>query len=185
MLKIISGLLCAVLLMALGRSSGAAPITAADEEGDALQTFLRCSNDVMVASLGLEIHYKQIPASRIQVASLRNGTSSTEIRKFLARFARLNIANPIKTSNTTLPPGQYVLGLYEEKTGSGRWFFALQESSTGRQLTRLDPVMDTLTPALCARVMTMEIDRKPGSNRFKIKMKWGDLSLTTRETLEI
>jgi hypothetical protein len=183
--KICWGLLLVLLLIAWGGSSGAAPDSGANEESEALKTFLKCSNNVMVASLGLEIHYKQIPATKIQLASLRTGTTSTEIRNFLSSFARISLTNPLKTGSTTLQPGSYMLGLQEEKIGSGRWFFTIYEPGGGRQLLRLDPVFDTLSPTSCARVMTMDIDRRPGSNRFKIRMKWGDLSITTRDTLEI
>jgi hypothetical protein len=183
--KISSGLLCALILMALGGSSGAAPDSAANEETKALKTFLKCSNNVMIASLGLEIHYKQIPATKIQITALRTGTPSTEIRNFLSSFARITLTNPLKTGSTTLQPGSYMFGLQEEKIGSGRWFFTVLEPASERLLLRLDPVINTLSPTMCAHVMTMEIDRKPGSNRFKIKMRWGDLSITTREALEI
>ena len=185
MTKISSVLLCAILLLALGRSSGAAPDSAANEESEALKTFLKCSNNVMVASLGLEIHYKQIPATKIQIASLRTGTPSTEIRNFLSKFAQITLTNPLKTGTAVLQPGSYTLGLHEDKVGSGRWFFTVSELASGRQLLRFDPIFDTLRPTNCARVMTMEIDRRPGSNRFKIRMRWGDMSITTREALEI
>jgi hypothetical protein len=183
--KICKGLLFALVLMALGGSSGAAPDSAANEESESLKTFLKCSNNVMVASLGLEIHYKQIPATKIQISALRTGTPSTEIRNYLSSFARITLTNPLKTGSVTLQPGNYMFGLQEEKVGSGHWFFAVFEPASGRQLLRLDPVFDTLSPTMCARVMTMDIERRPGSNRFKIKMKWGDLSVTTRDTLEI
>jgi hypothetical protein len=185
MSKISCGLLFAVLLLAMGGSSGAAPDSAANEESETLKTFLKCSNNVMVASLGLEIHYKQIPATKIQISSLRNGNPSTEIRNYLSSFARITITNPMKINQTVVQPGNYMFGLQEEKLGSGRWFFTIQEAVSNRPMLRLDPVFDTLTPTACARVMTMEIDRRPGSNRFKIKMKWGDLSITTRDLLEI
>lgn len=185
MLKISSGLLCALMIGAMSSSSGAVPDSAANEDSETLQTFLKCSNNVMVTSLGLEIHYKQIPAAQIKTSSLREGTASKEIRKYLASFARINVANPLKIGNSTLHPGNYVLGLLEERIGSGRWHFNISEPQTGRAVMRLDPVFDKLGPASCARLMTMEIDRRPGSNKFKLKMRWGDLCVTTKETLEI
>jgi hypothetical protein len=185
MIKISRAVLCAIVLAALSGSSGAVPDSGGNEESQALKTFLKCSNNVMVASLGLEIHYKQIPATQIQISSLRTGTPSTNIRNYLSSFARITLSNKLKSGSTVLQPGNYMLGLQEEKPGNGRWFFAILEPGSGRQLVKLDPVFDTLAPNLCARVMTMEIDRRPGSNRFKIKMKWGDLSITTKEMLEI
>jgi hypothetical protein len=184
--KIIAGLLCGFLISTLGGSSGAAPNEpAAVEESGYIKRFLNCSNDVMVASLGLEIRYKQIPANRLQIASIKTGAPSSEIRNYLTSFARLTITNPLKTNNTVLPPGNYNFGLQEDRTGSGNWFFYVIDPSTGRQFARLDPVFDTLNPAMCVRVMTMEIDRKPGTKSLKIKMKWGDLSVTTRDVLEL
>lgn len=183
--KIIYGLLCAVLLLAPGNARGAVPDKTANEEAESLKTFLKCSNDVMVSSRGLEIHYKQIPASKIQIDSLRTGTASTAIRKYLASFARIVVANPIKTNSTTIQPGSYHLGLLEERPGSGRWFFAVIDITSGKSLLRLDPVFTTLSPEACARVMTLELDRRPGSNRLKFILKWGDLSVTTREMLEL
>jgi hypothetical protein len=183
--KIVSGLLCIILIVMLGGSSGAAPNSADNEESECLKTFLKCSNEVMISSRGLEIHYKQIPASKIQISALKAGTPSNEIRKFLSSFARITIKNPIKTSSTVLQPGNYLLGLQEEKMGSGHWFFAVVEPNSGKQLTKLDPIFESLTPTLCARVMTMELDRRPGSNLLKIKMKWGDFSVSTRDALEL
>ena len=185
MLKTRTGLLCAVMIAVMGGSIEAVPDSSGNGESEALQTFLRCSNNVMVTSLGLEIHYKQVPATNIQTSSLRSGTASKEIRKFLAGFARISFTNPLKVGNSILHPGDYTLGLLEEKTGSGKWFFNVLEPETGHTLLRLEPVFDTLGPTTCARVMTMEIDRRAGSNKFKIKMRWGDLCITTKETLEI
>jgi hypothetical protein len=185
MTKISSGLLFAILILAMGGSSGAAPDSAANEESETLKTFLKCSNNVMVASLGLEIHYKQIPATKIQISSLLNGKPSKDIRNYLSSFARITITNPMKINQTVIQPGNYMFGLQEDKLGSGRWFFTIQEPVSSKPLLRLDPVFDKLNPTACARVMTMEIDRRPGSNRFKIKMKWGDLSITTKDLIEI
>jgi hypothetical protein len=183
--KIFNGLLCVILILTLGRSSGAAPDSAVNEETESLSTFLKCSNEVMVSSKGLEIYYKQIPAAKIQISALKVGAPSTEIRKFLSSFARLTIKNPIKTTNTTLQPGNYLLGLQEDKQGSGRWHFSVIEPNSGRSIMKMDPIFESLTPTLSARVMTMELDRRPGSNLLKIKMKWGDLSISTRDAIEL
>jgi hypothetical protein len=182
--KIICGLLGVFVMLMLGGPTGANPDSGANEEADCIKTFLKCSNEVMVSSLGLEIHYKPIPASKIHIAALKAGTPSQEIRKFLTNFARLTLKTPIKSNNTLLQPGEYLLGLQEDRKG-GRWFFTVIEPLTGKTLTRLDPVFESLTPALTARVMTMELDRRPGSKQLKIKMKWGDLLITTRESLEL
>jgi hypothetical protein len=139
----------------------------------------------MVASRGLELHYKQIPASKVHINALKAGIASNEIRKYLSSFARIIITSPIKTNNAVLAPGSYVLGLQEEKEGTGRWFFAVNDQASGKQLARLDPIFDTLAPAMCARVMTMELERRPGSNLLRITMKWGNLSISTKDALEL
>lgn len=183
--KIFNGLLCMLLIIALGKPSGAAPDSAVNEETECLNTFLKCSNEVMVSSKGLEIYYKQIPAAKIQISALKAGAPSIEIRKFLSNFARLTIKNPIKTTTTTLQPGNYLFGLQEDRQGSGRWFFSVIEPASGRAVIKMDPIFESLTPTLRARVMTMELDRRPGSNFLRIKMKWGDLSISTRDAIEL
>lgn len=183
--KLFGGLLCIMLFMMWGGASSAAPDSTNNEEAECLSTFLKSSNEVMVSSLGLEVYYKPIPSSRIQVSTIRTGNSSKEIRKFLSGFARLSVKNPVKINTTTLSPGNYMLGLQEDKFGTGKWHCIIWEPKTSALVTKTEMLIESLTPTNCTRVMTMELDRKPGSNRLKIKMKWGDLSLTMRDVLEL
>ncbi|KAF0247191.1 MAG: hypothetical protein FD167_3409 [bacterium] len=183
MIRTISGLLCVLLLIAISKTNYAAP-NLPSQESALWNRFLSNSNDVMISSRGLEIHYKQIPTSKIDTSALKLGNPNSETRKYLANFAHIVVKNPIKTNTTTLLPGNYNLGLQEERLGSGKWFFAITEVN-GRSLSRIEPVFESLAPAMCAHVMTLELDRKPGSNLLKIKMKLSDLSITTKDALEL
>ncbi|MBL8151271.1 MAG: hypothetical protein JNN15_15215 [Blastocatellia bacterium] len=183
--KIIIGLLCTAFLLMLSGSSRALPISGTDEETENFKNFLKCSNNVMLASSGLEIHYKQLPASKIPAEALKSGTTKKDIRKYLSSFALISFRNPVKIANTTLQAGEYLFGLEESKEGTGKWFFSIYESSSRKYIMRLEPIFDTLTPANTAHVITMEINRRPGSNRFKIEVKLGSLSIATREAFEI
>lgn len=183
MIKILSGLLCILLILTLSKSNNAAP-DSSDQESKLWKHFLTYSNEVMVSSRGLEIYYKQIPTSKINTSELKSGKPSNEVRKYLANFARIVVKQPVKTNSVTLFPGNYSLGLEEEKLGTGRWLFFLTESN-GKLVTRMEPVFEALPPAMSTHVITLELDRKAGSNLLKIRVKLSDLSISTKDALEL
>lgn len=183
MLKTLSGLLCVLLLISLSKNNYAA-FDSPNQESALWNRFISNSNDVMISSRGLEIHYKQIPTSKIDTSALKQGNPNNELRKYLASFALISVKNPVKINTTNLLPGNYVLGLQEEKSGSGKWFFSINEA-TGKSLSRIEPVFEALSPAMCTHVMTLELDRKAGSNLLKIKIKMSDLSITTKDAFEL
>lgn len=183
MIKILSGLLCILLILTLSKPNNAAP-DSNDQESKLWNRFLTCSNEVMISSRGLEIYYKQIPTSKINTSELKSGTPSNEVRKYLANFARIIVKNPVKTNSVTLLPGNYSLGLKEEKIGTGKWLFSLTEAS-GKVITHMEPVFEALSPAMSTHVVTLELDRKAGSNLLKIRVKLSDLSISTKDALEL
>jgi hypothetical protein len=183
MIRTLSSVLCVLLLITISKTNYAAS-DSPNQESALWNRFLSNSNDVMISSRSLEIYYKQIPTSKIDTSSLKSGNPNNELRKYLANFARITVKSPIKTTSTTLSPGNYNLGFQEEKTGSGKWFFSISETN-GKSVSRIEPVFEALSPAMCTHVMTLELDRKPGSNLLKIKMKLSDLSITTKDALEL
>lgn len=182
MSKIIAVLLCMICLLTLSKTIVALP--QAPNLDEHVNELLKCSNEAMVVSRSVEIHYNQVPASKISTASLKNGTPSNEVRRFLSKVAKITIKTPVKAANLTIQPGNYLLGLQEEKHGTGKWFISLADNE-GREITRFEPIMESLTPAICTRVMTIELERRPGSNLLKIKIKCGDLSISMKDTLEL
>ena len=183
MIRILSGTLCVLLILIISQTNIAA-LDLPDQDTKLWNRFLNTSNDVMISSLSLEVHYKQIPTSKINTSNLKSGNTPREVRKYLESFARVIVKNPVKTTSLTLSPGTYNLGLQEEKSGTGKWLFTISETN-GKAITSMEPVFETLSPAMCTHVVTLELERKPGSNLLKIRVKLSDLSITTRDFIEL
>ena len=100
MIKTLSGTLCVLLILIISQTNIAA-VDLPDQDTKLWNKFLNTSNDVMISSLSLEVHYKQIPTSKINTSNLKSGNTTREVRKYLENFARVIVKNPIKTTSLT------------------------------------------------------------------------------------